>query len=129
MENAKKKQNQREDPEAAGNNNDATTYAKKKQKGTETESNQAELVRDKRFTKEEDELIKKVVLEYIETHALGDQGVYLGGHILVCTIVLILYLKKTQRGYGVKRILNSSKSIKRNTGTIGRLLRIRWVNT
>uniref|UniRef100_A0A0D3CH63 Uncharacterized protein n=1 Tax=Brassica oleracea var. oleracea TaxID=109376 RepID=A0A0D3CH63_BRAOL len=75
MENAKKKQNQREDPEAAGNNNDATTYAKKKQKGTETESNQAELVRDKRFTKEEDELIKKVVLEYIETHALGDQGV------------------------------------------------------
>ncbi|RID62962.1 hypothetical protein BRARA_E01997 [Brassica rapa] len=64
------KENQRVDSEAAENNNDATPYGKKKQKG-----NQVELVRGKRFTKEEDELIKKAVLEYIEAHVLGDQGI------------------------------------------------------
>ena len=33
------------------------------------------LVRGKRFTKEEDELIKKAVLGYVEAHVLGDQGI------------------------------------------------------
>ncbi|KAG2306612.1 hypothetical protein Bca52824_026360 [Brassica carinata] len=71
MTNAKKKKKkQREHPEAAENNNDATTYGKKKQKG-----DQVELVRGKRFTKEEDELIKKAVLGYVEAHVLGDQGI------------------------------------------------------
>ncbi|CAF2099277.1 unnamed protein product [Brassica napus] len=100
------KEKQREDPETAENNNDAKPYGKKKQKG-----NQVELVRGKRFTKEEDELIKKAVLEYVEAHVLGDQGINMD-----------------QGGYGVKRIWNSSKSIKRNTGTIGKLLRMLWVN-
>ncbi|KAG2249097.1 hypothetical protein Bca52824_088725 [Brassica carinata] len=35
----------------------------------------SELVRGKRFTKEEDELIKKGVLEYVEANFLGDQGI------------------------------------------------------
>ncbi|CAF1931176.1 hypothetical protein HID58_067257 [Brassica napus] len=67
------KENQRVDSEAAENNNDATPYGKEKEKG-----NQVELVRGKRFTKEEDELIKKSVLGYVEAHVLGDQGVNMG---------------------------------------------------
>ena len=32
------------------------------------------LIRGKRFSKEEDEIVKKAVFEYIEKHALGDEG-------------------------------------------------------
>ncbi|XP_022147286.1 cyclin-D-binding Myb-like transcription factor 1 isoform X2 [Momordica charantia] len=32
------------------------------------------LIRGKRFSKEEDEMVKKAVLEYIEEHGLGDEG-------------------------------------------------------
>ncbi|XP_038879193.1 cyclin-D-binding Myb-like transcription factor 1 isoform X2 [Benincasa hispida] len=32
------------------------------------------LIRGKRFSKEEDEIVKKAVLKYIEEHALGDEG-------------------------------------------------------
>ncbi|CAH2080142.1 unnamed protein product [Thlaspi arvense] len=39
------------------------------------EVEEVELVRGKRFTEEEDELIKKSVQEYIDNHALGDEGV------------------------------------------------------
>ncbi|XP_010436042.1 PREDICTED: glutamic acid-rich protein [Camelina sativa] len=43
----------------------------------ESEEDEAEvkLVRGKRFTKEEDELVKNSVLEYVDNHALGDDGV------------------------------------------------------
>ncbi|XP_010441265.1 PREDICTED: cyclin-D-binding Myb-like transcription factor 1 [Camelina sativa] len=43
----------------------------------ESEEDEAEvkLVRGKRFTKEEDELVKKAVLEYVDNHALGDNGI------------------------------------------------------
>lgn len=41
----------------------------------EEEEEKVDLVRGKRFTKEEDELIKKSVLEYVENHALGDEGI------------------------------------------------------
>ncbi|ESQ46858.1 hypothetical protein EUTSA_v10027663mg [Eutrema salsugineum] len=41
----------------------------------EEEEEGVELVRGNRFTKEEDELIKKAVLEYVDNHALGDEGV------------------------------------------------------
>ncbi|XP_010422470.1 PREDICTED: cyclin-D-binding Myb-like transcription factor 1 [Camelina sativa] len=40
----------------------------------EVEVEEVKLVRGKRFTKEEDELIKKAVYEYIDNHALGDEG-------------------------------------------------------
>ncbi|KAL0727397.1 hypothetical protein Bca4012_023490 [Brassica carinata] len=40
-----------------------------------SEDEEDELVRGKRFTEEEDELIKKAVSEYVEAHVLGDQGV------------------------------------------------------
>ncbi|CAA7013164.1 unnamed protein product, partial [Microthlaspi erraticum] len=43
-------------------------------KETEDEEEEAEVVRGKRFTKEEDELIRKAVLDYIDNHALGDDG-------------------------------------------------------
>ncbi|KAG2307835.1 hypothetical protein Bca52824_027583 [Brassica carinata] len=39
------------------------------------EEEKVDLVRGKRFTKEEDELIKKSVLEYVDNHALGDEGI------------------------------------------------------
>ncbi|CAH8358074.1 unnamed protein product [Eruca vesicaria subsp. sativa] len=39
------------------------------------EDEKVDLVRGKRFTKEEDELIKKSVLEYVDNHALGDEGI------------------------------------------------------
>ncbi|KAJ4894301.1 myb family transcription factor [Raphanus sativus] len=48
---------------------------KKKKQREDPEGNQVELVRGKRFTKEEDELINKAVFEYVEAHVLGDQGV------------------------------------------------------
>ncbi|EOA15469.1 hypothetical protein CARUB_v10004386mg [Capsella rubella] len=42
---------------------------------TGDEEEEVKLTRGKRFTKEEDELIKKAVLEYIDNHALGDDGI------------------------------------------------------
>ncbi|KAJ0260670.1 hypothetical protein HA466_0068430 [Hirschfeldia incana] len=39
------------------------------------EEEKVDLVRGKRFTEEEDELIKQSVLEYVENHALGDEGI------------------------------------------------------
>ncbi|XP_033145676.1 cyclin-D-binding Myb-like transcription factor 1 isoform X5 [Brassica rapa] len=41
----------------------------------EEEEEKVDLVRGKRFTEEEDELIKKSVLEYVDNHALGDEGI------------------------------------------------------
>ncbi|KAL1223415.1 hypothetical protein V5N11_003477 [Cardamine amara subsp. amara] len=42
---------------------------------SEEEEEEVKLVRGKRYSKEEDELIKGSVLEYIENHALGDDGI------------------------------------------------------
>ncbi|KAF8087652.1 hypothetical protein N665_0573s0023 [Sinapis alba] len=39
------------------------------------EEEKVDLVRGKRFTEQEDELIKKSVLEYVDNHALGDEGI------------------------------------------------------
>lgn len=35
------------------------------------------LIRGKRFSKEEDELVKKAVLDYIEAHQLGEEGIHM----------------------------------------------------
>ncbi|KFK33038.1 hypothetical protein AALP_AA6G322500 [Arabis alpina] len=40
----------------------------------EDDDDEVKLVRGKRFTKEEDALVKKAVLDYIDNHALGDEG-------------------------------------------------------
>ncbi|VVB09465.1 unnamed protein product [Arabis nemorensis] len=98
----KKKEKLSEDAEAVeNNNNDGTKDAKKKRKKKEKSSksvedvttpsskstkkvkfsdqlevfpSEDEVVRGKRFTKEEDALVKKAVLDYIDNHALGDEG-------------------------------------------------------
>ncbi|WZZ53655.1 DNA ligase 1 [Brassica napus] len=101
----KKKKNQSEDPEAEQNNvkkqkgsksdEILTTPSPKSAKKVnfsdqvevfpaeseesdeeeEEEEEKVDLVRGKRFTEEEDELIKKSVLEYVDNHALGDEGI------------------------------------------------------
>ncbi|AED94626.1 unnamed protein product [Arabidopsis thaliana] len=44
--------------------------------GTEDDDEEeVKVVRGKRFTKEEDEMVKNAVLEYIDNHALGDEGI------------------------------------------------------
>uniref|UniRef100_A0A1J3K0S7 Cyclin-D-binding Myb-like transcription factor 1 n=1 Tax=Noccaea caerulescens TaxID=107243 RepID=A0A1J3K0S7_NOCCA len=48
--------------------------AEEKDSDEEEEAEVVELVRGKRFTKEEDELIRKAVSEYIDNHALGEEG-------------------------------------------------------
>ncbi|CAL9223999.1 unnamed protein product [Arabidopsis halleri] len=42
---------------------------------TEDEEEEVKVVRGKRYTKEEDELVKNAVLEYIDNHALGEEGI------------------------------------------------------
>ncbi|CAH8277739.1 unnamed protein product [Arabidopsis lyrata] len=42
---------------------------------TEDDEEEVTVVRGKRYTKEEDELVKNAVLEYIDNHALGEEGI------------------------------------------------------
>ncbi|CAF1859422.1 unnamed protein product [Brassica napus] len=49
--------------------------AESEESDEEEKEEKVDLVRGKRFTEEEDELIKKSVLEYVDNHALGDEGI------------------------------------------------------
>ncbi|CAH8349180.1 unnamed protein product [Eruca vesicaria subsp. sativa] len=49
--------------------------AESSEESEDEEDEEVDVVRGKRFTKEEDELIKKSVLEYVDNHALGDEGI------------------------------------------------------
>ncbi|CAD5333625.1 unnamed protein product [Arabidopsis thaliana] len=67
-EKKRKKKNKRE-------NKDGFTGEDMEITGRESEKLGDEVVRGKRFTKEEDEMVKNAVLEYIDNHALGDEGI------------------------------------------------------